>query len=335
MKISIIVPVYNAEKYIEKCINSIIKQTYKNIEIIVINDGSTDETKEKLKKIQDSRVIIINKENTGVSDSRNIGIEVSKGDYIMFVDADDYLEETAIEKMVQTINELPADIVKFNYNAIIHKKTKDRQEEYKNEILKEDKIIKFMEELLKGKINAFIWTLAIKRDIIKEVRFNTKIGMMEDLLFFIDILPRINMMYIINDRLYNYYINAESVSNSSSYYYKNFVDMLNVCELIINSLKNNNCYSEERKNMIILSKTLGIESVFYKICAEKSVKYEVLDSMLNNPMLEKLLEQNINLKGLEIQRKINIKLIKSKNKGLLIVFNKIRSKISIYKRKNI
>lgn len=333
MKISIIVPVYNAEKYIERCIKSIIKQTYTNIEIIVVNDGSNDSSKESLEKIKDDRIIIINKENTGVSDSRNIGIKKATGDYIMFADADDYLEETAIEKVMQAINNTSADIIKFNYNVINNQQIKVKQEEYKNEILEKDKIIEFIDKLLDRKINAFVWTLAIKKEAIKDTRFNTEIGMMEDLLFFIDILPKINKMYTMNDRLYNYYINVESVSNSSNYYYKNFVDMLNVNELIIKSLKNSNLYTQERKNIIVFSKILGIESIFYKVCAERNVQIEILENMLNNSKLEQLLNENVNLKDIEIQRKINIKLIKGKRKKLLIIFNKNRAKISSYKRR--
>ena len=83
--VSIIIPVYNGEKHIEKCIEKVLKQTYRNIEIIVINDGSKDNTKEILERLKekDERLKIVNKENTGVSDSRNIGIDIATGDYIL------------------------------------------------------------------------------------------------------------------------------------------------------------------------------------------------------------------------------------------------------------
>lgn len=99
MLISIVVPVYNAEKYIVKCMDSLINQTYGNIEIIVINDGSKDRTKNILDKyaLNDKRIKIIHKENTGVSDTRNIGINISTGEYVCFVDADDWLDSDYIE----------------------------------------------------------------------------------------------------------------------------------------------------------------------------------------------------------------------------------------------
>lgn len=332
MKISIIIPAYNAEKYIERCVNSIINQTYKNIEIIIVNDGSIDATKYKIEKIKDDRIIVINKENEGVSCARNIGIKRATGRYIMFADSDDYIEKDAVEKVVNIINNTNVDVVKFNYNNLNKDgKVEKGQEDYKqyeNKELKKNEILEFMEEVLRGKINAFVWTLAIKKEIVDTINFNQKLGMMEDLLFYIELLPKINNMYIINGGLYNYYINEESVSNSNKYYYKNFIDTLEVCSKIIESLKNNNCYNTERRDMIVLSKMLGIESIFYKVCAEKNVQNKVLEDMLQNKKIDEIIKQLPKLEGLAIQRKINIKLIKKKRKIFLIIFNKIRYKLS-------
>lgn len=105
--VSIIIPIYNFGKYIERCINSIINQNYRNIEIIIINDGSTDDTKliiEKL-KLADNRITVINKKNEGVSIARNVGLEIAKGRYVMFVDGDDYLSPDAVEYMLHLIKE--------------------------------------------------------------------------------------------------------------------------------------------------------------------------------------------------------------------------------------
>ena len=100
-KISIIVPVYNAQKYLKKCIDSIINQTYKNIEILLINDGSKDKSLKICKEYEkkDSRIIVIDKQNKGVSNTRNVGIKKSTGDYIVFIDSDDCFELDAIETM--------------------------------------------------------------------------------------------------------------------------------------------------------------------------------------------------------------------------------------------
>ena len=104
-KISIIVPVYNTEKYLSKCLNSLIKQTYKDIEIIVVNDGSKDKSLEIAKKFakQDNRIKVFNKENGGLSSARNFGIEKASGEYIGFVDSDDYIKENMFEILYNMI----------------------------------------------------------------------------------------------------------------------------------------------------------------------------------------------------------------------------------------
>lgn len=111
MKVSIIVPVYNICNYISKCINSIISQTYKDIEIIIINDGSTDHSILEINKLAstDSRIIVIDKENEGVSVARNTGIERATGKYIMFVDGDDWIEHDMVEKLVSKAEETNSD----------------------------------------------------------------------------------------------------------------------------------------------------------------------------------------------------------------------------------
>jgi len=112
--ISIIIPVYNAEKEIERCIKSILNQTYKNIEVIIINDGSTDSSLEIIKKCikEDSRVKLFDTENKGVSAARNLGIKEASGEYFCFVDADDYVDEALIEKLI-TYTEKDYDIIKY------------------------------------------------------------------------------------------------------------------------------------------------------------------------------------------------------------------------------
>ena len=122
-KVSIIIPAYNAEKSIEKCINSIRRQTYFNIEIIIVNDGSSDNTKKCIEQIalQDERITIINQENQGVCNARNKGICIAKGEYIIFVDADDYVERDMVEILVNDIKQKKTNIVRCNYDYITEK----------------------------------------------------------------------------------------------------------------------------------------------------------------------------------------------------------------------
>ncbi len=111
-KISVIVPVYNCEKYIKKCVDSIIKQTFKDLEIILVDDGSTDKSGKICDefKIKDSRIKVVHQENKGVSSARNEGLKVSNGDYISFVDGDDYLSEDTYEFLYDNLEKICADI---------------------------------------------------------------------------------------------------------------------------------------------------------------------------------------------------------------------------------
>ena len=106
-KISVIVPVYNTEKYIGRCIESILNQSYKELEVIVINDGSSDGSAEIIRKYaeDDSRIIFIDNKNCGVSESRNIGIRNAKGEYIQFVDSDDFIDENMLKDTLQLLEE--------------------------------------------------------------------------------------------------------------------------------------------------------------------------------------------------------------------------------------
>lgn len=113
--ISIIVPVYNVERYLERCVNSLVNQTYKNIEIVLVDDGATDKSGsicDELSK-QDVRIRIIHKENGGLSDARNVGIGVSKGEYILFVDSDDFVAKTTCEELIKVAKDTDADMVSF------------------------------------------------------------------------------------------------------------------------------------------------------------------------------------------------------------------------------
>lgn len=115
--ISIIIPIYNVEKYLPKCLDSVISQTYTNIEIILVNDGSTDSSGLICDDyaLKDSRIKVIHKENGGVSSARNIGLDTASGDYVMFVDSDDYVEVDFCEKSLKMALEMNADIVSFGF----------------------------------------------------------------------------------------------------------------------------------------------------------------------------------------------------------------------------
>ena len=118
-KISVIIPVYKVEKYLKRCVESVVNQTYKNIEIILVNDGSPDKCGEICDKYAriDSRIKVIHKENGGLSSARNAGLDIASGDYIMFVDSDDWISEVSLEKLYDYI-EADYDIINFKFSFV-------------------------------------------------------------------------------------------------------------------------------------------------------------------------------------------------------------------------
>ena len=155
--ISLIIPIYNTQDYLKECIDSIINQSFRDIELILVNDGSTDNCYKICKEYaeKDNRIKVINKENGGLSDARNCGIDAAEGDYILFIDSDDFIAENSLNKIVNTIQEQPdVDVIfleavkYFNYN----KKT-----------IKQD-VMDFLTTL--PKFPASAWAKLIKRDLI-------------------------------------------------------------------------------------------------------------------------------------------------------------------------
>jgi len=166
-RVSIIIPVYNGEKYIERCLNSLINQSYKDIEIIAINDGSTDSTLEKLKKYK--QIEIIDKENTGVSNSRNLGIDKMTGDYVFFCDADDWLDEKAIEGAVKNIKGF--DALRFSHyvatdNKVDKKSNEDDVFSDIDTVIEDSNIL--ITSLLTNKTEGHLWNYLFDAKIIKE-----------------------------------------------------------------------------------------------------------------------------------------------------------------------
>lgn len=219
LKVSIITPIYNMEKYLVKCLDSIINQTYKSIEIILVNDGSNDNSlkicKDYAKK--DKRIILIDQKNSGVSAARNIGLEKATGDYLAFVDPDDWIELDAIEKMIEFAEKEKCDMAFFDYkiNNIIQKSNKV-QLEYNNDTKKE-----FIKLLISGDVPGYLWRLLIKKEVVKKCRFKLDLPMAEDLIFILEILRNVKKISKSEEAVYNYFLTENSITRGSQKYKKN------------------------------------------------------------------------------------------------------------------
>ncbi len=167
MKVTVIIPAYNYSIYLEECINSVYGQSYKNIECIVVNDGSTDNTEkilEDLKKIKYQDLIIVNKENAGLSAARNTGIKIASGVLIAFLDADDLWAPNKIENQIKTFNERNADIVFSNYKIYQNSQLRDHSEK----IIASPFILDF---IAKNPILGSSSSIIIKSEVIRKVGY--------------------------------------------------------------------------------------------------------------------------------------------------------------------
>lgn len=206
--VSIIVPVYNGEKSIERCLRSIQNQSYTNIEVIVVNDGSTDHTEKVIKKYveKDARFHYIKKDNTGVSDSRNIGMASAKGEYFQFVDGDDWLVKQATEEFVRTAQLYDCDMVISDFYRVCGRKIMVKGHIDMGPVITRTK---FAEYMMKAPANFYygvLWNKFFKADIIRKFSLvcDTDLDWCEDFRFNLEYLQYVGNVGVIDRPLYYY-----------------------------------------------------------------------------------------------------------------------------------
>lgn len=208
-EISIIIPAYNEEKNIARCLNSVLAQTFESFEVICVDDGSTDGTVEIIKSFaeKDDRIILLKNPDKGVSSARNFGIENARGNYIGFVDSDDFIQPQMYEFLHRAVTENNCD-----FSVCKYKKTdeiKEKNFEYKTENFYPENFIENFDET--ELVFSSACTKLISKNILKDIRFkNFKIG--EDTIFNSEIYSKNSSSILVNAELYTYYINTQSVS---------------------------------------------------------------------------------------------------------------------------
>lgn len=209
--VSIIVPIYNTAKMLECCLSSIVNQTYKDIEIILVNDASTDGSYEIAKKFaeKDKRIRLFNRPHKGVSAARNFGLDVAKGEYIQFIDSDDYVELNMIEVMLNKLIEENADIVVCNYT---HPSIKNYASDEIFDTTKVEDCLRFYQITFAAHIP---WNKLYKREIIK-TRFDEEVSFSEDDLFGLSNLFNSKKLVTISNILYHYYVAPKDASIEES-----------------------------------------------------------------------------------------------------------------------
>ncbi|MEE1282579.1 MAG: glycosyltransferase [Acutalibacteraceae bacterium] len=237
-KISIVIPAYNIAPYLPRCLDSVLSQTYENLEIIVVDDGSTDNTAEVIQEYvkRDSRIVPIYKENTGVSDTRNKGLDIATGDYIGFVDGDDYIENSMYEVLLNNAIKYNADISHCGYKL----KFPDNEYDFygTGKIIEQDKqqgVIDLLEATL---IEPGIWNKLFRRNIVDNIRMKRELKNNEDLLFNIMAFAKAEKSVFEDKPLYNYIMRTNSATTSSGLTYNKVFDGLKVRNIITDMFKN-------------------------------------------------------------------------------------------------
>lgn len=269
--ISIIVPVYNTENFLSKCLESLINQTYKNIEIICVNDGSTDNSSQILESFlsKDSRITIINQDNRGISQSRNEALKNASGDYIMFVDSDDWIEEKTCEFVVKEIESHEYDVVMWAYVSEGATRSDLKFVFNEKKIFKDElslqkihrRFIGIIEEELRNPELADslcpVWGKIYRRKLLNNLEFVDlkKIGTYEDGLFNLEVFWSVKKAVYLHQPLYHYRRNNNN-SHTAKYrpnLFTQWNSLFNIMQRFIARNRCGNDYYDALSNRIALS----------------------------------------------------------------------------------
>ncbi len=225
--ISVIVPVYNVEDYLEKCVDSIINQTYKNLEIILIDDGSTDSCPsfcDELKK-RDKRIKVVHKSNGGLSSARNKGLDIAKGSLISFVDSDDYMEESMLEELKNNMDKYSSDIAVCDFYTVIGSKKQTHSYKEKEFVLEEKQKFDYLDNEY-GNLTVYAWNKLYKKSLFDEIRYpDGKI--FEDSHIICELLEKARRVSYVVKPLYNYIMRKDSIIHTFTIHHFDKVDSFN------------------------------------------------------------------------------------------------------------
>ena len=243
-KVSIIIAVYNGSKHIKSCLEGIMQQTYQETEIIVLNDGSIDNTESILNTIikENKNIKVINKNNTGVSDTRNLGIKIATGEYILFLDSDDFLEKNAIEKMISKVDNENIDMLVFGFKVLGCNNRLNDTNNLKNLLHSKDVKCDLINSIISTKNNIFgyVWRAMYSKKLLmsNNILFPKGVKIYEDYMFLLNAIYHSNKILVDENEYYLYNINEQSMS--IKYIPTLLEDMLFVNEWMYDTIVKNN-----------------------------------------------------------------------------------------------
>lgn len=307
MKISVIVPVYNAAQYLKECLNSIITQDYDDLEIILINDGSTDNSGSICDNYAqiDNRIIVIHQKNQGVASARNNALNISSGELISFIDADDWINQGMYSFIIDNYTE-NIDVILLSYPNF--KTANSDIKIYSKEKINNNLIPQFIgsKKISLGKM-AVVWSICVRKRIIQNILFQN-ITMTEDKIFFIEVLLKANTLLNIPHKFYNYRINPNSITRS---YNKNYSKDITASNFHITQLLKK--YNVESKKLIQLHNNTIICFYLHIIKNEaKNIKLILPNSSLDKYYIDNNIAKLLTWKKVikEITHKPNLLFIK-------------------------
>lgn len=296
--ISIIVPIYNVEEYLEKCLKSIQNQTYKNIEVIMINDGSSDNSRDICRRyLLDERFILVEKENGGLASARNAGLEIAGGTYIACVDSDDWIESNMLEILVNNLVETNSDMSVCSYNICNGNSIKRKRIDNREDVIVIDQNMALEYTILPARFYGFSWNRLYKASIIGSQKYNEKIFKGEDTPFSIEYILKCKKIVYQDVPLYNY--RQDTVSISRSAFSPKKMTVLDSYRSVINELEK----EKKEKRLVDLQKVqyanqlLSLMINIKKTDSSKFIKQQIfIKEEMRNYKNKYLRSKNIDIK---------------------------------------
>lgn len=295
--VSVIVPVYNSENYLKRCVESILRQTYTDLQIILVDDGSSDRSLSICNEfaMKDERVLVVNQSNQGVSSARNRGLTETRGDYILFVDSDDYLIEDCVEKLVDAVVDGEDAVIICGYLIRDENSNIVESGEQPSNKTTDDIYDFFYNILVSRNILGSVWRTLFPVNIIKKYNIAfPKCALAEDQIFILNTVTKTENIKFIKDNLYVYYLNSKSSTHQKykvnflqdrQIYFQNILDIIKNCDFDKNQ-KNEligHVILRERKNLFF-NAAFAVDpkkeykelkkSIFYKYKVDRKIELD-------------------------------------------------------------